>query len=65
MIDILFGIMVYSVLLFGMIVVSFFDNVCIDLMSYLFGDLFVISLFDFIFIWFGVVIVSLIVYFFW
>lgn len=41
--DTLLGIMAHSALSLGMIAVSFLDNVRIDLMSYLFGDLLAIS----------------------
>lgn len=58
-------IMAHSALSLGMIAVSFLDNVRIDLMSYLFGDLLAISPSDLTFIWFGVVTVSLIVYLLW
>ncbi|CSB20766.1 zinc transport system permease protein [Vibrio cholerae] len=57
--------MAHSALSLGMIAVSFLDNVRIDLMSYLFGDLLAISPSDLTFIWFGVVTVSLIVYLLW
>lgn len=63
--DTLLGIMAHSALSLGMIAVSFLDNVRIDLMSYLFGDLLAISPSDLTFIWFGVVTVSLIVYLLW
>lgn len=63
--DTLLGIMAHSALSLGMIAVSFLDNVRIDLMSYLFGDLLAISPSDLTFIWLGVATVSLIVYLLW
>ncbi len=63
--DTLLGILAHSSLSLGLIAVSFLDNVRIDLMSYLFGDLLAVSPSDLIFIWSGVIAVGIAVYLFW
>lgn len=63
--DTLLGILAHSSLSLGLIAVSFLDNVRIDLMSYLFGDLLAVNPSDLIFIWGGVIIVGAILYLFW
>lgn len=63
--DTLLGILAHSSLSLGLIAVSFLDNVRIDLMSYLFGDLLAVNPSDLIFIWSGVIIVGAILYLFW
>ncbi|MDN3662844.1 zinc ABC transporter permease subunit ZnuB [Vibrio agarivorans] len=59
--DTLLGILAHSALSFGLVAVSFLDNVRIDLMSYLFGDLLAISPQDLWFIYGGVAVVLTIV----
>ncbi|CAM2810080.1 zinc ABC transporter permease subunit ZnuB [Vibrio mytili] len=63
--DTLLGILAHSSLSIGLVSVSFLDNVRIDLMSYLFGDLLAVSTQDLIFIYSGVVAVSACLYLFW
>jgi zinc transport system permease protein len=63
--DTLLGILAHSSLSVGLVSVSFLDNVRVDLMSYLFGDLLAVSLQDLIFIYAGVVAVSACLYIFW
>lgn len=63
--DTLLGILAHSSLSLGLIAVSFLDNVRIDLMSYLFGDLLSVSPSDLIFIWSGVIAVGIAVFLFW
>lgn len=63
--DTLLGILAHSALSLGLIAVSFLDNVRIDLMSYLFGDLLSVSPSDLIFIWSGVIAVGIAVFLFW
>ncbi|WP_063344232.1 zinc ABC transporter permease subunit ZnuB [Vibrio jasicida] len=63
--DTLLGILAHSALSIGLVSVSFLDNVRIDLMSYLFGDLLAVSPQDLMFIYAGVVAVSACLYFFW
>lgn len=63
--DTLLGILAHSALSLGLIAVSFLDNVRIDLMSYLFGDLLAVSPSDLIFIWSGVIAVGIAVCIFW
>ncbi|MDR9825961.1 zinc ABC transporter permease subunit ZnuB [Vibrio sp. FNV 38] len=55
--DTLLGILAHSALSFGLVSVSFLDNVRIDLMSYLFGDLLAVTNNDLWFIYGGVVVV--------
>ncbi|WCE28771.1 zinc ABC transporter permease subunit ZnuB [Vibrio sp. SCSIO 43137] len=63
--DTLLGILAHSALSLGLVAVSFLDNVRIDLMSYLFGDLLSVSISDIYFIYLGVIIVGAILYYFW
>ncbi|GAM73182.1 zinc ABC transporter [Vibrio ishigakensis] len=52
--DTLLGILAHSALSLGLIAVSFLDNVRVDLMGYLFGDLLSVSNQDVAFIYIGV-----------
>lgn len=63
--DTLLGILAHSSLSVGLIAVSFLDNVRIDLMSYLFGDLLAVNTTDLMFIWSGVIAVSILLLIFW
>lgn len=63
--DTLLGILAHSALSIGLVAVSFLDNVRIDLMSYLFGDLLAVTPQDLIFIYSGVVVVGIILAVFW
>ncbi len=63
--DTLLGILAHSSLSLGLVAVSFLDNVRIDLMSYLFGDLLAVNPHDLIFIFVGVAIVMGLLYLFW
>lgn len=63
--DTLLGILAHSALSLGLVAVSFLDDVRIDLMSYLFGDLLAVSPQDLVFIYSGVVVVGLILMLFW
>ncbi|MGF1910309.1 zinc ABC transporter permease subunit ZnuB [Vibrio kasasachensis] len=63
--DTLLGILAHSSLSLGLVAVSFLDNVRIDLMSYLFGDLLAVSSSDLTFIYLGVVVVGLVLAIFW
>ncbi|MDF5485278.1 metal ABC transporter permease, partial [Vibrio parahaemolyticus] len=56
--DTLLGILAHSALSIGLVSVSFLENVRVDLMSYLFGDLLAVSPQDLMFIYAGVVAVS-------
>ncbi|MFC3395783.1 zinc ABC transporter permease subunit ZnuB [Brenneria rubrifaciens] len=56
-IDTLLGIMAHSALSLGLVVVSLMDNVRVDLMAYLFGDLLSVTSDDLWFIGCGVVVV--------
>jgi zinc transport system permease protein len=63
--DTLLGILAHSALSLGLVAVSFLDDVRIDLMSYLFGDLLAVSPTDLIYIYAGAAVVSVILAFFW
>ncbi len=63
--DTLLGILAHSSLSLGLIAVSFLDNVRIDLMSYLFGDLLAVSPTDLMFIWSGVAVIGFMLFLFW
>jgi len=63
--DTLLGILAHSSLSFGLVAVSFLDNVRVDLMSYLFGDLLAVSPQDLMFIYAGVIAVSVVLLLFW
>ncbi|NVD06165.1 zinc ABC transporter permease subunit ZnuB [Vibrio sp. JPW-9-11-11] len=63
--DTLLGILAHSALSLGLVAVSFLDDVRIDLMSYLFGDLLAVSPSDLIYIYSGVAIVGVVLMLFW
>lgn len=63
--DTLLGILAHSSLSIGLIAVSFLDDVRIDLMGYLFGDLLSVTPQDLLFIWLGVLVVLSLLYFLW
>ncbi|GAD89099.1 MULTISPECIES: zinc ABC transporter permease subunit ZnuB [Vibrio] len=63
--DTLLGILAHSSLSLGLIAVSFLDNVRVDLMGYLFGDLLAVNSQDVMFIFVGVAIVMLLLVSFW
>ncbi|ENO1847783.1 TPA: zinc ABC transporter permease subunit ZnuB [Vibrio vulnificus] len=63
--DTLLGILAHSALSIGLVAVSFLDNVRVDLMSYLFGDLLAVSPQDLLFIYAGVAAVGATLYLFW
>lgn len=63
--DTLLGILAHSSLSLGLVAVSFLDDVRIDLMSYLFGDLLAVTPVDLIYIYSGVVAVSMVLAIFW
>ncbi|WP_260259472.1 zinc ABC transporter permease subunit ZnuB [Vibrio intestinalis] len=63
--DTLLGILAHSALSLGLVAVSFLDNVRIDLMSYLFGDLLAVSPTDLIFIYSGAIGVAVVLAVFW
>lgn len=63
--DTLLGILAHSALSIGLVAVSFLDNVRVDLMSYLFGDLLAVSAQDLLFIYAGVVAIAAALFIFW
>jgi len=63
--DTLLGILAHSALSLGLIAVSFLDNVRVDLMSYLFGDLLAVSPTDLMFIYAGAAVIGLVLTIFW
>lgn len=63
--DTLLGILAHSALSLGLVAISFLDNVRVDLMSYLFGDLLAVSPDDLIFIYAGVLVVLGLLVVFW
>lgn len=63
--DTLLGIIAHSSLSLGVITISLLDNVRVDLMSYLFGDLLAIDLNDVIFIGIGAFIITSLLLGFW
>jgi zinc transport system permease protein len=63
--DTLLGILAHSALSLGLVSVSFLDDVRIDLMSYLFGDLLAVTPEDLIYIYLGATIIGLIMLIFW
>lgn len=63
--DTLLGILAHSALSLGLVAVSFLDNVRVDLMSYLFGDLLAVSPTDLVFIYGGAAAVALVLAIFW
>lgn len=63
--DTLLGILAHSSLSLGLVAVSFLDNVRVDLMSYLFGDLLAVSPSDLLFIYLGGAVLMGLVMYFW
>ncbi|CAH6837354.1 Zn(2(+)) ABC transporter membrane subunit [Vibrio chagasii] len=63
--DTLLGILAHSALSLGLVAVSFLDNVRVDLMSYLFGDLLAVSPTDLVFIYAGASVIGLVLAIFW
>ncbi|EJN6827306.1 hypothetical protein ATY35_06190 [Vibrio cidicii] len=63
--DTLLGILAHSALSIGLVAVSFLDNVRVDLMSYLFGDLLAVSTQDLLFIYAGVLAIAAALFIFW
>ncbi|MBV6540136.1 zinc ABC transporter permease subunit ZnuB [Ursidibacter maritimus] len=63
--DTLLGIIAHSSLSLGIITISLLDNVRVDLMSYLFGDLLAIDFNDVIFIAIGVILIAALLAIFW
>lgn len=64
-IDTLLGILAHSSLSLGVVVISLLNNIRVDLMGYLFGDLLSITLNDIYYILFGTIMVSIILYINW
>ncbi|MCK0150201.1 metal ABC transporter permease [Marivita sp. S6314] len=52
-VDTLLGVLAHSALAIGIVAVSFLDNVRIDLMAFLFGDILAVSRMDLLVIWGG------------
>lgn len=63
--DTLLGILAHSALSLGLVAVSFLDNIRVDLMSYLFGDLLSVSPTDLIYIYAGVALIGALLFIFW
>jgi zinc transport system permease protein len=63
--DTLLGILAHSSLSLGLVAVSFLDNVRVDLMSYLFGDLLAVTSNDLLYIGGGVLIIAATLSYFW
>lgn len=63
--DTVLGIIAHTSLSLGVITISLLNNVRVDLMSYLFGDLLAIDFHDVFFIAVGVMLVGTILLFFW
>lgn len=64
-VDTVLGIIAHSSLSLGVITISLLDNVRVDLMSYLFGDLLAINFDDVVFIAIGALVIGLILMLFW
>lgn len=63
--DTLLGILAHSALSLGLVSVSFLDDVRIDLMSYLFGDLLAVTPGDLIYIYLGAAVIGFVILIFW
>ncbi|MDP8033701.1 zinc ABC transporter permease subunit ZnuB [Pasteurella atlantica] len=64
-IDTMLGIIAHSSLSLGVITISLLDNVRVDLMGYLFGDLLAIDFYDLKIIAIGVLFIALLLILFW
>ncbi len=63
--DTLLGILSHSALAVGLIAVSFFDALRVDLMSYLLGDILAVSILDIVWIYVGAIVLLGILTFIW
>tara|TARA_Y100000588_G_scaffold298917_1_gene320101 strand:- start:461 stop:1255 length:795 start_codon:yes stop_codon:yes gene_type:complete len=63
--DTILGILAHGMLALGLVVVAFLDNVRIDLMGYLFGDILSVSPFDLILIYAGAVLCLILLSLIW
>lgn len=63
--DTLLGILAHSALSLGLVSVSFLDDVRVDLMSYLFGDLLAVTPDDLIYIYLGAAVIGFVMLIFW
>lgn len=63
--DTVLGVMAHSALAAGLVAVSFMPNVRVDLMSYLFGDILTVDLYDVSTIWTGAALVIGILWWRW
>lgn len=64
-IDSLLGILAHAALSLGLVAIAFIDNVRIDLMGYLFGDILAVDWAQVVWIWLGSVIISGILVWIW
>ncbi|QGM80928.1 zinc ABC transporter permease subunit ZnuB [Otariodibacter oris] len=64
-VDTILGIIAHTSLSLGVITISLLNNVRVDLMSYLFGDLLAINMHDIIFIGTGVIVIVSVLAFSW
>ena len=64
-IDALLGILSHSALAIGLIAVSFFDSLRVDLLGYLFGDILAVSINDIMWIYSGASVLLVILAFIW
>ncbi|MDP5253883.1 MULTISPECIES: zinc ABC transporter permease subunit ZnuB [unclassified Vibrio] len=63
--DTLLGILAHCALSIGLVSVSFLDDVRVDLMGYLFGDLLAVSPSDLLFIYSGALVVGVVLFLTW
>ena len=63
--DTLLGIFAHSTLSVGLVVISFMDQVRVDLTGYLFGDLLAVGLYDLVWIYLTFLVVALILWLSW
>lgn len=63
--DTILGVLAHTSLSLGLVAISFFKDVRIDLMSYLFGDLLAVTYSDLIWIYIGTFCILACLYYFW
>lgn len=64
-VDSLLGILAHAALSLGLVAIAFIDNIRIDLMGYLFGDILAVDWQQIIWIWLGAAMIALVITFIW
>lgn len=63
--DTVLGVAAHAGLAFGLVAIALVDDIRVDLMAYLFGDVLAVSIVDLAYIWGGVIVIGLLLWRFW